>query len=79
MFNKSFNGTSSYNFLSLSELERYINENKHLPGIPTEEEIKKNGLSLGEMNALLLKKIEELTLYMIELNKRIEKLEKYEK
>jgi len=70
---------SSYNFLSLTELERYIAENKHLPDIPTVDYIKENGLSLAEINVLLVKKIEELTLYIIELNKRIEKLEKHEK
>jgi len=70
---------SSYNFLSLPELERYIAENKHLPNIPTADYIKENGLSLAEINVLLVKKIEELTLYIIELNKKIEKLEKHEK
>lgn len=51
----------------LSELETYIKNNKHLPGIPTAQEVKDNdGIELGEMNRLLLGKIEELTLYMID-------------
>ncbi len=62
--------------MPLHQLERYIITNKHLPDIPTEKEVLKNGIELGEMNALLLKKVEELTLYVIEQQKRIEKLEK---
>ena len=56
-------------------LIEYIEKNKHLPGIPSEEEVKENGINLGEMNALLLKKIEELTLYIIKQEKRITALE----
>ena len=59
----------------LSEVEAFINENGHLPEIPSAEEVKENGINLGEMDAKLLQKIEELTLYMIEQNRRIEKLE----
>ena len=58
-----------YNLRSLEETEAYIKENKHLPEIPSAKEMKANGLELGEMNMLLLKKIEELTLYVIELKK----------
>jgi len=65
-----------YELMPLSELEAYITQNKHLPDIPTANEIKQNGLSLAEINAKLVKKIEELTLYIIELNKKIEKYEK---
>jgi len=60
-----------YNLKSLEELENYISHNKHLPNIPTEAEVKENGINLGEMNAKLLQKIEELTLYVIEQNKEI--------
>jgi hypothetical protein len=66
----------TYDLPSLSELEQYIKANKHLPEVPSATEVKENGLSLGEMNAILLKKVEELTLHLIEANKRIEKLEK---
>ncbi|MCK4662166.1 MAG: hypothetical protein KAT68_04830 [Bacteroidales bacterium] len=64
-----------YNLKSLDEVESFIKENKHLPDVPSENEVKENGLNLGEMDAILLQKIEELTLYIIEQNKRIEELE----
>jgi hypothetical protein len=63
-----------YQLPTLQEVERYINTNKHLQGIPTTEEIQKDGVDLGEMNKLLLQKVEELTLYMIEMKKEIEQL-----
>lgn len=55
----------AYTLPSLEELEAYIEANKHLPGIPTAEEVEKNGQQVGETQKLLLKKIEELTLYVI--------------
>ena len=58
-----------YNVGTLDGLESYIKANKHLPEIPTAKEAQANGVALGEMNKLLLKKIEELTLYVIELKK----------
>jgi hypothetical protein len=67
---------NNYKLKSLKEVEDYININNHLPDIPSAEEIEKNGLMLAEMNMNLLKKIEELTLYSIEQNKRIEYLQK---
>lgn len=63
-----------YNLPSLREVESHIKEHRHLPGIPTEAEVKKNGANLGEMNVKLLQKVEELTLYMIQQNKEIESL-----
>lgn len=68
-----------YNLPSLSELELFIKEHQHLPEIPTEKEVLENGVNLGEMNALLLKKIEELTLHMIALEKRLAQQEKLNK
>lgn len=65
-----------YKLRSLGDVENFINENKHLPDVPSEKEVKANGVDVGNMNAILLQKIEELTLYIIEQNKRIEKLEK---
>lgn len=59
-----------YTLPSLKETEKHIKENSHLPGIPSAAEVKSNGLDVGEMNAKLLKKIEELTLYVIDLNKK---------
>jgi hypothetical protein len=66
---------SSYKLLSLQEVKDYITANKHLPEVPSAKEIEKNGVQLGEMNLLLLKKIEELTLYILEQEKRIKALE----
>ena len=63
-----------YKLTPLKELETYINNNKHLPDIPTEQEIIKDGLDLGDMQKLQMQKIEELTLYIIQLNKENEKL-----
>ncbi len=65
----------SYSLRPLSEVESFIKVNKHLPEIPSAEEIKTNGHKLGEMDVLLLKKVEELTLYIIEQEKRIKELE----
>jgi len=65
----------NYNLRSLNDLEIFIQDNKHLPEIPTEEEVKKDGISVGEMNAKLLQKIEELTLYLIDQNRKIEDLQ----
>lgn len=59
----------SFNLPSLPELEVFINQHKHLPEIPSAAEVNKNGIDLGDMNAKLLKKIEELTLYLIEMKK----------
>ena len=62
----------NYDLKSLSELESFINSNGHLPDIPSEEKVLNEGYNMIEMDGLLLKKIEELTLYTIELNKIIE-------
>jgi hypothetical protein len=58
----------------LSEVEKFISANRHLPEVPTAREVAENGFNVGEMNALLLKKIEELTLYIIALQKEVEQL-----
>jgi hypothetical protein len=59
----------NYNLLPLSELESYINQNKHLPEVPSAKEMEAEGLNLKEMNLILLKKVEELTLHLIEMKK----------
>ncbi len=64
-----------YKLPSLSEVEKYIEEHKHLPNIPSAADITKNGLNLGDTQKKMMEKIEELTLYMIEANKKIESLE----
>ncbi len=80
-----------YNLTSLSELDQYLKDNKHLPEVPSAAEMKKEGVNMVEMDMLLLKKVEELTLHLIEQNDlllkqqviitnqqiRIEKLESY--
>lgn len=66
----------NYQKLSLNELEQFVNENKHLPNIPSAKEIEKDGHHLGEIQVKLIEKIEELTLYIIEQQKKIEALEK---
>jgi uncharacterized coiled-coil protein SlyX len=65
-----------YKLLSLAELEKFIQQNNHLPEIPSAEEIAKEGIDLGGNQAALLKKIEELTLYIIEQNKTIQEQHK---
>lgn len=65
-----------YDLPTLQEVEKHINEKGHLESIPSEEEVLKNGINLGEMNIKLLQKIEELTLYTIEQQKNTEKLAK---
>ena len=62
--------------MSLAEMERFISVNKHLPEIPSAADMEKNGINLSEMNIKLLKKVEELTLHLIDLNKKVEQLSK---
>ena len=66
----------TYKLPALDNVEQLIKSEKHLSGIPSKEEVAKKGVKLGEMQSKLLRKVEELTLYVIEQNKRIEKLEK---
>jgi hypothetical protein len=58
---------------SLSSLETFIKQNGHLPDLPSAKEVEAKGISVGDNQALLLKKIEELTLYMIDMQKQIKK------
>ena len=60
----------------LSEVAQFIKLNKHLPDVPSTADVTKNGIDLAETEALLLQKVEELTLYAIEQNKKIEKMER---
>ncbi len=62
-----------YSLPTLQETEAHIKANGHLPGIPSAEKVKANGVDLGDMNAKLLQKIEELTLHLIEIKKEMEK------
>ncbi|MFQ6603193.1 hypothetical protein [Flavobacterium sp. C3NV] len=63
-----------YNLPTLEQVEKHIAEKGHLQNIPSEEEVLQNGINLGEMNAKLLQKIEELTLYLLKQDKSIEDL-----
>ena len=63
---------NDYNLMPLSELKTSIQKNKHLPGIPSEKEVQKDGVSVAEMQTKLLQKIEELTLYVIDLKEENE-------
>ena len=67
---------SSYNLKPISDVEQFINMHKHLPEVPSAAEVQKDGIDIGTTQVTLLKKIEELTLYMIKQNKEIEKLKK---
>ena len=60
-----------YTLPSLLEVENYIDQNHHLPDMPSEQDVKDNGLNLGEINKILTKKVEELTLYLIEKDKQL--------
>ena len=73
----------SYKLMPLTQVEQYVNANSHLPEMPSASEVSKNGMNMGDMQNKLLQKVEELTLYAIELQKtvnqqnaRIEELEK---
>ncbi|WP_192350281.1 hypothetical protein [Algoriphagus sp. Y33] len=66
--------TPEYQLMPLSELEAFIQRNGHLPDVPTEAEVKENGVNLAEMNVKLLEKVEELTLHTIRQEKLIEEL-----
>ncbi|HOE05812.1 MAG TPA: hypothetical protein PLZ52_11385 [Bacteroidales bacterium] len=65
-----------YKLMDLTDLERFIKTQKHLPGIPTASQIENDGLYVGDMSKKMMEKIEELTLYVIELNKAVEELKK---
>ena len=66
---------TDYKLPSLKEVEAHIQEYKHLPNIPSEKQVKEEGINIGEMQAKLLQKIEELTLYVIQQEKRIQEQE----
>lgn len=68
-----------YKLPALKDVEKFINENKHLPGIPSANEIQEKGLALGEIQTKMMQKIEELTLYIIELEKQVKELKETRK
>jgi len=68
--------SKDYHLMSLSELDRFIQNNHHLPDVPTEAEVKQNGVNLAAMNAVLLRKVEELTIHVIEMRKELDRMKK---
>ncbi len=68
-----------YALPELSDVKDFITKNKHLPDVPSEAAVLENGIEMGEMNKILLKKIEELTLYTIKLSEEVEQLKKTNK
>jgi hypothetical protein len=69
----------TYKLPKLDELKDYLDKNHHLPEIPSAEQMTKDGINLGDMNIKLLKKVEELTLYLLEQQKQIDQLKKHVK
>ncbi|MBW6459852.1 MAG: hypothetical protein K0B08_04695 [Bacteroidales bacterium] len=65
-----------YKLMSLQEVEQWVRQHHHLPGIPSSAEVEAGGFELGDMQRRLLEKVEELTLYAIEQDKKIDRLEK---
>ncbi len=64
----------NYKLLTLNEVQNYINTNKHLPDVPSATEVENNGVKVAQMDSILIKKVEELTLYVIDQNKQIQQL-----
>lgn len=64
-----------YDLMNLGDLKRYIQSNSHLPGVPSAAEVEENGVELGATTEILLQKIEEMTLYILQLEERIQQLE----
>lgn len=67
---------NDYKLPPLAEVEKFVRVNKHLPDVPTAAQVSDNGIAIGELNTILMQKVEELTLYLIEQEKRIQTLEK---
>ncbi|MCH5718179.1 hypothetical protein [Niabella hibiscisoli] len=65
----------NYELTPLSELEQFIKTHQHLPEVPSAKEVAANGIEVGANQALLLKKIEEITLHLIDLNKKVAELQ----
>ena len=63
----------NYSLMPLNEVSRFVEKNHHLPNMPTAAEVEKNGANLGEIQRVSVEKIEELTLYLIEMKKELEK------
>lgn len=69
----------TYQLLPFNDLRTFITTNGHLPNVPTAQQVEQDGINVGEMNKVLVEKIEELTLYILELENRIKAIEATEK
>lgn len=68
--------SDNYKLMSYQDLRNYISTHRHLPNIPKAETVEENGMDLGELNRILVEKVEELTLYILELEDRLSEIEK---
>ena len=66
----------AYKLMPLYTLDQYVSANHHLPGVPAAAEVQQNGMSVSDMNVILVQKVEELTLYVIDLQKQIDAMKK---
>ena len=64
-----------YDLMEISDLRSYVRQNRHLPGVPSAAEVEENGVELGATTEILLQKIEEMTLYILQLEERVQQLE----
>ena len=64
-----------YDLMKISDLRSYVQQNRHLPGVPSAAEVEENGVELGATTEILLQKIEEMTLYILQLEERVQQLE----
>lgn len=64
-----------YDLMEISDLRNYVRQNRHLPGVPSAAEVEENGVELGATTEILLQKIEEMTLYILQLEERVQQLE----
>jgi len=69
----------NYNLPKLEDTEKFIKENKHLPNVPSAKTVEENGAGVAEMQKIMMQKIEELTLHIIDLNSKIKELENQKK
>ncbi|MCG8573916.1 MAG: hypothetical protein MI810_03435 [Flavobacteriales bacterium] len=66
----------SYKLMSIDEVREYVSEHKHLPGVPSEAEVREQGLDIGRMQEIQMEKIEELYLHLIDLNEKMDQMQK---
>ena len=64
-----------YDLMEISDLRSHVRQNRHLPGVPSAAEVEVNGVELGATTEILLQKIEEMTLYILQLEERVQQLE----